>query len=1258
MRAQVKAGLVTFGAAALLAVLLFAVPAQAQAKADEADIAGVLGALEAPAAVELPVVRRDDAGFIHLLAAPESGRFILPESGQKSGDPVARALAFMQEHGAAFGAVSPKLGFDPRVQERPSGTVVRLSQTYAGMSVLGAQAVVRLDADGQVRMVLNDVLRDASALDNDPDALTPVLSPDDAAAAALRAEAGLSGGGEDGLSTKPDPELVIFAPAVYSMAGDPALAYRVLVEGDGLGHPAMVLLINARTGELVFRHALGATALAREVYDCNGSTNFLTDGVLARKEGDPVTGKKAVDDTYDYLGDTYRWYKDLLGRDSYDDKGSLLKAYVGVPILNAAWYLNLNIMVIDNRLLADDVVAHEITHGVTEDVAGFTYFGFSGALAEMYSDWGGELVDLSNGRGNDSPEVRWFIGEDMQLLIPDSRGRERPDVGDTGLPGLRYMKDPTLFGDPDRLGSPLLANPYSMFDLGGVHINNGVGNKLVYLLTDGDTFNGETVRGMGETAVAELFYEALFNLSSSADYYDLYFALGVAATDLGWSFEDRMNIAAAGRAVEIEPPELALLGLRNFRATPARDGDGNQFIALTWSNPPADTLANITLVRSLGRYAMRPGDGVALPVSRGADAWLDEAVEPGIEYYYTVIADITGSFPQLAFAKATAGASAPNVLSQPFGVDPLLGRFDPLDLAYSQLTFTPVGAADGPIAGEMPGVSYDNYEATFRSGVYALPVPRVDSRGGAIQLNFADDNGASFYFPNTPFPFFGKYYPAFTIAANGYISFQNVTFLSELNFPSLAAHFAIPRISFLFNDFSPSMGGLGWLRVLQDRTVITFEDMPSWPSTMPATSVGRSTVQVELFHSGMIRFTWLGLGAENAVVGLSDGRGVPRDPSLAFPAAGLIQAYAVPDLSTLPQIPSRLSVNPLQAVYAAVGDLVEFDASVFKPAGLAGTPVLLGEWNRPGPAPFADRRNGTGTFSWRTGPGDRGVYTFRVNARLGGQQAYQDVMLYIGRGFERPGAKNLAVSADTPFENPSQSRIVPLGRPLTGSYEYTHPQLAYDPVYYGEGASVLYWFRNGQVVPELIGRTVVPPTAARAGDRWWFGVVPVTVNGLAGDMVFSPTVTIAGFPIVTSVSPAFGLTIGGDRITIRGERLGGAMAVTFSGVRGANLSVRSDNELQVTTPLHPGGVVDIIVESMDGVGRSVGAFRFIGDASDLLREDVNKDGRVDAVDVQLVTGDVLKTGEAAKQGLATDVNGDGVVNSLDIQMVVNRALLR
>ncbi|HOF39761.1 MAG TPA: PKD domain-containing protein [Candidatus Hydrogenedentes bacterium] len=52
--------------------------------------------------------------------------------------------------------------------------------------------------------------------------------------------------------------------------------------------------------------------------------------------------------------------------------------------------------------------------------------------------------------------------------------------------------------------------------------------------------------------------------------------------------------------------------------------------------------------------------------------------------------------------------------------------------------------------------------------------------------------------------------------------------------------------------------------------------------------------------------------------------------------------------------------------------------------------------------------------------------------------------------------------------------------------------------------------------------------------------------------------------------------------------------------------------------------------------------------------DINRDGRVDAVDVQLVINGALKL--PLPPGLNTDVNGDGVTNAVDIQRVINAAL--
>jgi Zn-dependent metalloprotease len=92
-------------------------------------------------------------------------------------------------------------------------------------------------------------------------------------------------------------------------------------------------------------------------------------------------------------------------------------------------------------------------------------------LNEAFSDIFGEAIDLVNGAGDDSGAVKWLMGEE----IP-------------GFGAIRDMSDPTTFGDPDKISSPLY---YCGFDdHGGVHSNSGVPNKLYYLLTEGGHFSG------------------------------------------------------------------------------------------------------------------------------------------------------------------------------------------------------------------------------------------------------------------------------------------------------------------------------------------------------------------------------------------------------------------------------------------------------------------------------------------------------------------------------------------------------------------------------------------------------------------------------------------------------------------------------------------------------------------------------------------------------------------------------------------------
>jgi len=187
--------------------------------------------------------------------------------------------------------------------------------------------------------------------------------------------------------------------------------------------------------------------------------------------------------------------------------------------------------------LADDVVGHELTHGVTEYESNLFYYYQSGAINESFSDVWGEFVDLTNGRGYDDPGVRWLLGEDI-----------------SGIGAIRNMQNPPAFSDPDKITSLYYYTGAS--DNGGVHTNSGVNNKTACLMTDGGTFNGQTITGLGITKVAKIYYEVQTNLlTSGSDYADLYNALYQGCLNLigtfGISSSDCQQVRNATIAVEM-----------------------------------------------------------------------------------------------------------------------------------------------------------------------------------------------------------------------------------------------------------------------------------------------------------------------------------------------------------------------------------------------------------------------------------------------------------------------------------------------------------------------------------------------------------------------------------------------------------------------------------------------------------------------------------------------------------------------------------
>jgi Zn-dependent metalloprotease len=464
--------------------------------------------------------------------------------------PEEAARGFLSTYGSLFGLrdQSHELTVMRSKKADRGRAFVRFQQVYSGIPIMGGEVIVQVNSSNNILSANGEVLPDID-VDTSPQ-VTAAEAQEKALQVALR-EYGQKYAIERNSLNVTDPELWIYNPTLLGLnVNITHLVWRMEVLSKDMLPIRELFLIDAHLGMVVLHFNQFETARNRLIYDHNNTPGKPLPGDpgdLMRIEGDPLTGIPEVDNAYDYAGDTYDFYWNNHGRDSIDNVGMDIVATtrwcpdaIDCPTQNAFWDgSRLQFIFGDGFASADDVVGHEYTHGVTNYESGLFYYMQSGAINESFSDIWGEFVDLTNGRGNDDPSVRWLLGEDSPLGA------------------IRSLKDPPANNYPDRMGSPLYDCDPLFFDNGGVHSNSGVANKAAYLLTDGDTFNGYTVVGLGIDKVADLFYEVQTNLFTSAsDYQDLYDALIQAAINLGFDASDSQQVQNAVDATELtqQPP--------------------------------------------------------------------------------------------------------------------------------------------------------------------------------------------------------------------------------------------------------------------------------------------------------------------------------------------------------------------------------------------------------------------------------------------------------------------------------------------------------------------------------------------------------------------------------------------------------------------------------------------------------------------------------------------------------------------------------
>lgn len=493
-----------------------------------------------------------EAGAVTRLGSASGHPFARPRGISAGSSPAAAARGFVAAHRDLLGPATLGSG---RTQVTDVGRLVTLQQTVAGVPVLGGALTVSLTADNRVQSLSGRTTTETSPV------LPSVLTSAAAAARTAILSTARAESVDAGSLVASAPALVFYDPALLGVP-NPTAGRRVWsVDVTSTGRLALRhrVLVDAVGGVIALQYSQTEAARSRVV--CNAGDKVVDytcpsrgAPAVASEASPPAAGSDAdVAAAYTQVGGVYDFYANVLGRDGIDGHGGAIASTVHVcdatddcPMDNAFW--NGQQMVFgDGFPEADDVVAHELTHGVTDSTSSLFYLYQSGAIDESMSDVLGELYDQWNGTGRDtdgtggSIDYRWMLGEDLPAAEGVLRDMRTPGVAPAGVPTPNFGPQPDSMisqlyvADVD----PKTGNP---IDSGGVHTNSGVGNKAAELIVDGGTLNGVKVHGLGgataatrSAAVAKaahLYYLSDLVLATGANYADLAATLTQACSEL------------------------------------------------------------------------------------------------------------------------------------------------------------------------------------------------------------------------------------------------------------------------------------------------------------------------------------------------------------------------------------------------------------------------------------------------------------------------------------------------------------------------------------------------------------------------------------------------------------------------------------------------------------------------------------------------------------------------------------------------------
>ncbi len=447
-------------------------------------------------------------------------------------DPDIRARSFLSIYGALFG-VTDALGNlrTGRISRDAAGNShVHMDQLHNGLPVFGARLVVHMNDSG--------ILGASGVFLDDLDALPTAARM---STSALRERALAAARKQHPQASRLEIEstqLMIYRTGLLKgVDGVSVLAYEAMVRGGAEDVIRDRIILDANSGAVLNRIDEIHSVLNRAIHTPNLATPpLLTEGSALAPADIPLAGdgpsdplsrvpRLPTDNLYLFAGGTYTLYKNLFGREGYDDGDTPPEEQIQRSVYlvnaqcpNAYWDgTSTNYCPLFD---ADDVVSHEWSHAYTQFTHGLVYQYQSGALNESYSDIFGETYDLVNGiegplgvtltEGEylENGGSRWVMGEDLSevaaaLLLRDMWDPDNftVNVPILGLPITTFAPSP---------GSVITSPNYycGTGDGGGVHTNSGVPNHAFAMLVDGKEFNGVTIPKIGLIKAVHIYFHA------------------------------------------------------------------------------------------------------------------------------------------------------------------------------------------------------------------------------------------------------------------------------------------------------------------------------------------------------------------------------------------------------------------------------------------------------------------------------------------------------------------------------------------------------------------------------------------------------------------------------------------------------------------------------------------------------------------------------------------------------------------------------